>query len=400
MDLGQVKGRLRRYMAIYVDISAAVHSRAGLGRYADSLVRSLLGRSGEEFALFYNRTGSTHLPAGLDETPQRSVRAGYKPWRMAIWLAQLAHVGFDGLVPGAELFHATEHLLLPLRHTPSVLTIHDLVFRLFPHYHKPLNYAFLNLAVPLFIRRADHLIAVSQSTRRDLIRLYGVNADKVTVIYEAASRRFRPQPPEETERVRQKYGLPERFILSLSTLEPRKNYKRLIEALALARQMSGVRGSHLDAGQWRLVIVGEKGWLYQPFFRRLEELRMEDEVTLLGRVSDEDLPALYSAATIFAFPSLYEGFGLPPLEAMACGTPVVCSRASSLPEIGGEAAHYFNPTNAEEMAKTMHKVLMDEALQQEMRQEGLRQASRFSWAKAAEETMGVYRAVQQASALR
>jgi glycosyltransferase involved in cell wall biosynthesis len=383
-------------MAIYVDVSATVHSRAGLGRYAESLARSLLARDPERFALFYNRIASTRLPSGLGSAPGRAVRAGYKPWRMAVWVGQLAHIGFDRLIPGAELFHATEHLLMPLRHTPSVLTIHDLVFRLFPHYHKPLNYTFLNLAVPLFVRRADHLIVVSHATGQDLMRLYGVCPEAITVIHEAADPRFRPQPAEEIERVRRKYNLPERYMLSLGTLEPRKNYQRLAEALGTSRQGYGTDGWGLNGGAPRLVIVGERGWLYHPFLRRLEELGLEQEVILLGRVPDDDLPGLYSGARLFVFPSLYEGFGLPPLEAMACGTPVVCSRVSSLPEVGGEAVRYFSPTSPEEIAHVMHEVLADEAVQQEMREEGMKQASRFSWEKAADETLAVYEAALDA----
>ena len=279
---------------------------------------------------------------------------------------------------------------MPLRHTPSVLTIHDLVFRLFPHYHKPLNYAFLNLAVPLFVHRADHLIAVSQSTKQDLLRLYNVDPLKITVIYEAADLRFRPQSEQEVDRVRRKYGLPKRFILSVGTLEPRKNYQRLVEAYAMLRQRCKRGGWGGDGEEWKLAIVGGKGWLYKPFFQRLEELDLQREVMLLGHVPDGDLPALYSAATLFVFPSLYEGFGLPPLEAMACGVPVMCSRASSLPEVGGEAARYFSSTNAEEMAQAMHEVLVDEAVRTEMREQGFRQAKRFSWERAVEETTAVY----------
>jgi len=372
-------------MAIYVDISAAVHGQAGLGRYAKSLARALIAREPARFAFFYNHTATIRLPPDLEGPPVRRVRAGYKSWRMAVWLGQLAHLGFDGLLPEGELFHATEHLLMPLRHIPTVLTIHDLVFRLFPHYHKPLNYTFLNLAMPLFVRRADHLIAVSHSTKQDLRRLYGVPPGKITVIYEGAAPRFHPQPREEVERVRRKYHLPRRLVLSVGTLEPRKNYPRLLEAFALlrARWREG----------WRLAIAGGRGWLYRPFFQRLEELGLQGEVILLGCVPEEDLPGLYSAATLFVFPSLYEGFGLPPLEAMACGTPVACSRASSLPEVGGEAARYFNPASAEDMAQVMYEVLADEALRAEMRERGLRQARRFSWDRAAEETMAVYDAL-------
>ena len=380
-------------MSIYVDISAAVHGRAGLGRYAESLAEALLVREPGRFALFCNRTSSTSLPPRLRSAPLRTVRAGYKPWRMAVLLGQMAHLGFDSLMPGAELLHATEHLLMPMRHAPCVLTIHDLVFRLLPHHHKPLNYAFLNLAMPFFIRRADHLIAVSHCTRRDLCRLYRVDPDRISVIYEAADRRFRPRAQGEIERIRQKHGLPEQFILSLGTLEPRKNYGRLIEAFAQLRRRCDGSPRRTSSQDWRLVIVGRRGWLYQPFFQQLEESGVRDQVIIPEHMPDEDLPALYSAAGLFVFPSLYEGFGLPPLEAMACGTPVVCSRSSSLPEVGGVAARYFSPANTEEMAQVMHEVLTDEARQAEMRELGLEQAKHFSWHETAGETMDVYERV-------
>jgi len=368
-------------MAIYIDISAAVHGRAGLGRYAESLARALVQEHPKRFAFFYNQDWETSPLAGLERVPTRTVRAGYKPWRMAVWLGQLLGIGFERLVPEAELYHATEHLLLPLRRVPTVLTVHDLIYRLFPEYHKPLNYWFLNRAMPLFVQRARAVIAVSQSTRRDLIRCYGVHPDKITVVYEAAAPHFRPAPPEAVAAVRARYGLPEDFILAVGTIEPRKNLSRLLDALQLLQQ---------KGDDFRLVVVGGKGWLYGGFFRHLEELQLGDVVLLPGYVPDADLPAVYSAAKVFVLPSLYEGFGLSVLEAMACGTAVVCSRASSLPEMGGDAARYFNPTDVEEMAEAIGAMWHDEALRAEMGRRGLAQAARFSWARAAEETMAVY----------
>jgi len=377
-------------VSIYVDVSAAVHQRAGLGRYAESLARALVAAYPGRFTLFYNRERGVKPLAGLERVPAHTVSLGYKPWRMLVWLGQLSRVGFDRHLPDVQLFHATEHLLPPLRDVPTVLTVHDLVFRHLPDHHKPLNRWYLNLAMPLYCRRATHVVAVSEHTRRDLISAYSLPSSRITVIYEAPDVRFRPQPAEEIQRVRGRYALPEHFILSHGTLEPRKNYQRLVEAF------SWLRREHRSGGQgWRLVISGRKGWLYQPFFRRLEELGLGREVILLGRVPDEDLPALYSAAALFVFPSLYEGFGLPPLEAMACGTPVVCSRSSSLPEVGGEAVRYFSSQSAQEMGRGMEEVLRDEALQAEMRERGFEQARRFSWEWAAEETMGVYEAVIQ-----
>jgi glycosyltransferase involved in cell wall biosynthesis len=368
-------------MAIYIDISAAVHGRAGLGRYAESLARALVQEHPERFAFFYNRERGTSPLAGLESVPTRTVRARYKPWRMAVWLGQFLGLGFERLVPEAELYHATEHLLLPLRQVPTVLTVHDLIYHLFPEYHKPLNYWFLNRAMPLFVQRARAVIAVSESTRRDLIRCYGVQPDKVTVVHEAAAPHFRPASPEAIATVRARYGLPEDFILAVGTIEPRKNLSRLLDALQRLRQ---------KGDDTRLVVVGSKGWLYEGFFRRLEELQLGDAVLLPGYVPDADLPAVYSAAKVFVLPSLYEGFGLSVLEAMACGTAVVCSRTSSLPEVGGDAARYFDPTDVEEMAEAIGTMWHNEALRMEMGRHGLAQAARFSWARAAEETMAVY----------
>jgi glycosyltransferase involved in cell wall biosynthesis len=368
-------------MAIYIDISAAVHGRAGLGRYAENLTRALVQAHPERFVFFYNRDREASPMAGLERVPTRTVRAGYKPWRMAVWLGQLLGLDFERLVPEAELYHATEHLLLPLKRVPTVLTVHDLIYHLFPEYHKPLNYWFLNRAMPLFVQRARAVITVSESTKQDLIRYYSIHPGEITVVHEAAAPHFRPASPEAIAAVRARYALPENFVLTVGTIEPRKNLSRLLDALQRLREKGN------DA---RLVVIGSKGWLYEGFFRHLEELQLGDAVLLPGYVPDADLPAIYSAATLCVLPSLYEGFGLSVLEAMACGTAVVCSHTSSLPEVGGDAARYFDPTDMEEMTGAIETVWQDEGLRAEMGRRGLAQAGRFSWARAAEETMAVY----------
>jgi glycosyltransferase involved in cell wall biosynthesis len=369
-------------MAIYVDVSAAVNGRAGLGRYAESLAYALTVLRPARIALFYNSAGPIRHPlGGLESVPYRRVRAGYKPWRLAVWLGGLAGLGFDRLLPDAELYHATEHLLLPLRHVPTVLTVHDLIFRLFPEHHKRLNFWYLNAAMPLYCRRATAIIAVSDATRRDLVGLHGVPEARVTVVHEAAAAHFAPPLPEQVARVRACYGLPERYLLRVGTLEPRKNLERLLDALARLR--------HSDPDV-RLVIVGSKGWLYEGFFRRLEALELKGAVQVMGHVPDADLPAIYGGAMMLVEPSLYEGFGLPLLEAMACGTPVVCSNTSSLPEVGGSAARYFDPNDSEAMAAGVLTVWSDRELRDAMRQAGLARAAQFSWERAARETLAVY----------
>ncbi len=366
---------------IYIDVSSAVHAKAGIGRYAESLARALIARQPERFALFYNRGKGTVPPRGLEDVPRRTVRAGYKPWRMAVWLGQLAGVGFNRLFPDAELFHATEHLLPPLDGVPTVLTVHDLIFKLFPQHQKRLNYWYLNATMPLYCRRAGAIITVSRCSRDDIVRHYGLDPAKVVVIYEAASPEFTPPPPAAVEAVRRRYGLPERFLIHVGTIEPRKNLIRLVEALQRLRDEGVVIP---------LLLVGGKGWLYGDFFRRLEALEVREDVRLTGYVPAADLPFLLGAATVAVMPSVYEGFGLPVLEAMACGTPVVCSGTSSLPEVGGEAALYFDPYDVAAMAEAIRRVWADADLRAEMRQQGLQQAARFSWERAAAETEKVY----------
>ena len=371
-------------MTIYLDISAAVHHRAGLGRYAESLARALVAAHPDRYALFYNRERGVEPLVGLEHLPTRTVALGYKPWRMLVWMGQLARISGDRLLPDAELFHATEHLLLPLRDVPTVLTVHDLIFRHLPTHHKPLNRWYLNLTMPLYCRRATHVIVVSDCTRRDLMVAYGVPAEKITVVHEAAAPCFGPQPPAVVEAARTRYDLPKRYLFFVGTIEPRKNLARLLTAF------EPLYAGGLTDG---LVIVGRRGWLYDDFFARLEASSAREAVFLPGYVPDEDLPVLYTGAQALVLPSLYEGFGLPVLEAMACGTPVACSKVSSIPEIGGDAVLYFDPTDVEAMTGVIGRVLRDGVLREEMQARGLARAARFSWERTAQETLAVYRQV-------
>ena len=368
-------------MSIYVDVSPAVHAKAGLSRYTDNLARALLREAPERFAFFYNRSGDSHIPSWLDGCSAHSVALGYKSWRMLVWLGQLARMGYDRMVPGCELFHATEHLLLPMRGCPTVLTVHDLIFHLFPQHHKRLNRWYLNAALPLYCRRADAIICVSEHSKADLVRLWGVEAAKIHVVYEAADPHFRPASPEQVAAVRRKYGLPPRYVLTVGTIEPRKNLKRLLDALAVLREQGE------DA---HLVIVGSLGWLYHDFVTKLENFEHRHAVLQPGYVPDADLVAMLTGATLSVLASVYEGFGLPILESMACGTPVISSHSSSLPELGDTAARYFDPHNVEEMVTVLGQVWRDADLRREMREQGLAQSAKFTWERAAKETIQVY----------
>ena len=370
-------------MTLYFDVSAGVNVKAGLGRYSRSLTRALVPLLNEPPTLFYNRIrGRTERFSGVETCPERSIPLGYKPWRLAAWMGQLGRIPFNALVPNASLFHAHEHLLMPLRGIPTVLTVHDLIFKIFPEHHKRLNHIFLNRAMPLFVKHADAIITISEASKNDIIKFYGAPAENIHVIYEAAAPNFAAPTSDDIYKIREKFNLPERFLLVVGTIEPRKNYSRLVQAFSILRE---------NDPDLKLVVVGSKGWLFEDFFQTIQDLKLAEHVVFPGFVPDEDLPSVYGAATVLVMASVYEGFGLPILEAMACGTPVVSSNVSSLPELGGDVAQYFNPENVDEMVAVLQHVLDDESLQNKMKTAGITRAASFSWEKAAQETLEVYR---------
>jgi glycosyltransferase involved in cell wall biosynthesis len=386
-----------------IDVSAAVHQRAGLGRYAQELVKGLVdlllpdrvledaGRfprpavashaaSPLHLTVFYHQRGEAHLDPPIDRLPRITTRLSVRPWRLATALAYFTHVGMDRMFDDAAVFHATEHLLPRLKKTRSVFTLHDLIFQFDPDSHKPLNIAFLKTMMPRFLRAADAIIAVSECSKRDAINLYGIPADKIHVIYEGVDPKFTPITNEvKLSEVRTKYRLPERFILHVGTIEPRKNLPLLFEIAAQTKE--------------HIVVAGKLGWLTDPILAKVKELGVEDRVTFTGFVADDDLPPLISAAHVLAMPSKYEGFGLPILEAMACGTPVISSNTSSLPEVGGEAALYAWPDDVRSWIGIIDRVWNDPHLRAALRERGLRQAAKFRWATMAQQTAEVYRTV-------
>lgn len=368
-------------MLITIDASPAVNGKAGLGRYAATLAGAVAAAHPGDVHLFANMTREGAWPPTLEDLPRTTVRAGYKPWRMAVLASQIVRTGWDRMLPRPAVFHATEHLLMPLRATPTVLTVHDLIFKLFPQHHKRLNYWYLNVAMPLFVRRADRVIAISETTKRDLMREYGTPEEKISVVYEAAAPHFAPPPAEQIAEIRARYGLPERYLLTVGTIEPRKNLPRLVEALAALRRADPAL---------RLVVVGARGWLLEGFDDAIETFGQQEAVILPGFVPDEDLPALYAGATVTVLASLYEGFGLPVLEAMACGSPVACSATSSLGEIAGEAALTFDPADVEAITAALRRLLAEPDLRDDLCRRGLARAAEFSWERAARETWAVY----------
>jgi glycosyltransferase involved in cell wall biosynthesis len=281
-----------------------------------------------------------------------------------------------------NLLHAMAFVAPLLVPCPYVLTVFDLSFLRFREAFRPFNRWYLSHLTPISVRRARRVIAISESTRQDLVRWLGVSPERVDVTTCGVDSAYRPLAADMVNRYRRDHCLPDKFVLFVGTLEPRKNVELLIRAYGRWRT------GHRDVPS--LVVAGAKGWNYEQVFRTVEELGLADHVHFPGYVVAEELPMLYNAAGLFVYPSRFEGFGLPVLEAMACGTPVVCSNASSLPEVAGDAALLVAPGDEARLADAMTSVWEDRDLRQTMVARGLDRAREFTWERTARQTLRSY----------
>src|SRR5262245_52084913 len=396
-------------MRIGIDYTPAIWQGAGIGRYTRELIRAILDQGGDfQYTLFYAAGGVERANPYLADLDQ--LRAAHPNVRAApiplssrrltqLWQRLRAPLPVELFTGPLDLLHAPDFVLPPTR-ARTLLTIHDLSFLVHPECAVPSMVRYLRDAVPRRRGRAAAVLADSQATRRDLARLLNYDAAHVTVVYPGVSPRFRPLLPEETEPLRARLGLPERFVLFVSTLEPRKNLVRLLEAFARVGDGGwGMGVSDSPSPDLHLVLAGRRGWLYEEIFATIERLGLGKRVRLLDFVDDKDLPALYNLAWAFAYPSIYEGFGLPALEALACGTPVVTADNSSLPEVvgdlssnSGEPAAILVPAeDVAALAAALERVVSDEALRARLREAGPIRARQFTWERAAQQVLECYR---------
>lgn len=372
-------------MRIGIDYTAAVRQRAGIGRYTRELVGALLvlGQA-HEYVMFAATGGLERATVDIPRGPNVSVRTVplTDDWLARVWHRLRLPVPIEMVTGRLDVFYSPDFVLPPLRYeTRTVVTVHDLSFIRYPEHFLPRLVEYLERAVSAAVSRADLVLADSEATRNDLLRYLHVLPDQVVVLYSGVSSRFTPcKEPGERERLRDKYAIGEQpYVLAVGTLQPRKNYVRLIRA-CVGLSLRSAAGRPLQ-----LVIAGGRGWLDDEIWQ--EASRYSDRVRVLGFVDDADLPALYRNAAVFAFPSLYEGFGLPILEAMACGVPVVCSNSSSMPEVAGQAALLVDPLDTDGWREALLRVLEDDALREEMVKRGVAQAARFTWERAAQQLL-------------
>ncbi|MCE2853717.1 MAG: glycosyltransferase family 4 protein [Chloroflexaceae bacterium] len=357
--------------------------RAGVSHYVEALLHHLGQIDTHNRYTVYTTKGvdaaALGLPANFVVRPSRFPTINPRvriPWEQLIAPISLAR-------EGADVYHGVLNVMPLCAGIPSVVTIHDLSAMLFPQTFRRINRMYTRWAINVSAKRAAHILTVSEYARQEIITHLNVPAERVTVTYDACDERFRPSSPAELAAFRQRNGLPERFFFYLGTLEPRKNIPRLLDAYAKIAH-------EVDAP---LLIGGGKGWLYEPILAQAERLQLGDKLKFVGYIPQEDQHLWYGAATAFVFPSLYEGFGMPPLEAMACGTPVIVSNASSLPEVTGDAGLQVDPYDVDGWADAMRRVLTDRTLHADLAARGPRQAAKFSWVETAQRTLEVYQRV-------
>jgi glycosyltransferase involved in cell wall biosynthesis len=374
-------------MRIAIDAIPLAAAKTGVGHYTDALAEGLARAfpdhqydllSPIEFDFDYN----SDRPKNLNKQfiPVRSI---FRKW----WL-----VGLPSLLTiyRVDLFHGTNYCVPVFAPCPTIVTIHDLSLFTQSQTHEVANVQRGKRRMPIMARRASLIIAPSEWTRREIVDQLRVSPEKIRVIYEAAREVMKPSPPHLCQSVLDKHQIRRPYLLFVGTIEPRKNLLTLIRAYdELLRTTTRSP---------QLVLCGGRGWLYDEVFKLVEDLKLQDQVRFPGYVEDADLPALYSAAEAFVYPSFYEGFGLPPLEAMACGAPVITSDVSSLPEVVGKAGLTHPPNDARALTEAMAKLLGDETAREHFRREGLKQAAKFSWERAARETQSVYDEVYRKSA--
>lgn len=362
----------------------ALNQGAGIGRYTRHLVQTLLALpESRRYRFVLWAHGGSPSPRPWPSHVQWKAHRLSELTFTRLWDRLRIPLPAEWFVGDIDVFHSPNFTLPPLRRAIGVVTVHDLSFLRVPECADPGLRAFLADAVPAAVKRAHHVLADSENTRRDLIELLDAPPDKITVVPAGVDPTFcRVKDEARLQDVRVRYSLPERFILSVGRLEPRKNFPRLIAAYALLRE-------RLDPPH-HLVIAGGRGWLDDEILAAPERYGVEDWVHFPGFVADEDLPALYSLADLFAFPSLYEGFGIPPLEAMACEVPTIVADNSSLPEVAGDAALLVPATDVDALAAALERGLTDAEWRSGAIRAGRRQAERYTWEAAARSLLRAY----------
>lgn len=376
-------------MRVAIDVSPAMSSREGQGRVARELILALARIDHTNDYKLYYRESLLGSGSARFTIPQKNFTTVVNriPYRLNRLLVKYFSFGtVEDFVGRVDVIHASSFSTDARPSSRTIVTVHDIAFLVMPECYSAERLCFhTDVTVPS-IRRATLVLADSESTKSDIVKLLGVPPDRIRVVYLAAGSQFRPIKDEDAKlRVAKRYGLPSRFILFPSGSDPRKNCVRMLQAFHRARSKFAI--------PHQLVLAGDRRWLYADMFKAMEALELESDVTFTGYIPDEDFPVVYNLADAVVYPSLYEGFGLPPLEAMSCGVPVVTSNVSSIPEVVQDAALLIDPSDVGQLAEAMAAIVLDTCLRETLAGRGLKRAQAFSWEKSASAVLSAYEEV-------
>lgn len=364
---------------------ANIKDRVGSGKYAFELLKQFSQNENHELIIYLK-------DKPLDDLPKESKNLKYKvfgPQKLWTQFALPLKLLMDRKI---EIFFSLSHYGPRFSNIKYCITIFDLSYLHFPQLFKKSDLYQLQKWSLYSIRNSSHIFAISNSTKNDMVEHLGVEPSKITVTYMGYDEKnFKPQSKDKITKIKKKYKISGDYLIFVGTLQPRKNIERLIEAFnQLVKNFTPEVGfDSSEVSDLQLVICGKKGWLYDPIFEKVKELNLEDKVVFTGYVPDSYLSALISGAKIYVLPSLWEGFGIPVIEAQACGIPVVVSNVSSLPEIVGDSGLLIDPESTESIATGMHKVLVDQKLRHDLIKKGFLNIKRFSWQRCAQQTLAV-----------
>ena len=375
-------------MKIAIDAQPLLEQSAGVTYYSKGLIEAVLKQDKKNYydlllwRLFPKKTFSV-LGEGRNFSYRYQRFFPYKVfYKLHKWVIDIPLELFFGR---HDLYFFPNFVIYPHLKGKSVILIHDLTFERVPQYVARRNVDFLRKFVPSSVAQADHVVVNCEFTKRELIEAYRVPAEKVTVAYPGVDpKSFYPRSAKDKEEIKRKYGIAKPFLLFLGTLEPRKNVPAILKAYA---DLSNRR-------DFNLVLAGKKGWLFEEIFRTVADLGLEEDVIFTGYVPEEDRPRLMSAAEVFVFPSFFEGFGMPVVEAQACGTPVVTSNTTSLPEAAGEGAVLVDPKNVSQLTRALEEVLSSESRRKELVKKGLANAHRFDWNDSAQKLIEIFNSLE------
>jgi len=379
-------------MIVGIDIRGLNYPyRSGIVTYTENLLEHLLLLDPHvNYKLFYTSHHHELLNYPWFELPNVQVRRFNFSNRLLSLTSQLTNAPkIDKLLGGVDVFFSPHFFFAPLsRKAKRVTTFHDLSFERFPEFFtlRQKIWHSVQMQPAWQARFSDAVITVSESTKNDVVNLYNIDSAKVHRIYSGVSQQFRPIVGTELERFKQERKLTKKFILFVGTIEPRKNISGLVKAFEILKQ----NPAFADVG---LVIAGPSGWHNKDIFKTVERSLSKDQITFIGGLWDWELPFYYSAAAVLVYPSFFEGFGFPPLEAMACGTPVITSNNSSMPEVVGDAALLIDPRSTDDLVRALEEVLTNEELNTTLRKRALERAKEFDWQQTAAQTLDILKRV-------